>query len=68
MVDARGYSCPVPVLMVQTALKKEKPVTLEVLVDNACAKENVTRFAGNNGYTVAAAPDGSDWKLTLKKD
>ena len=45
MVDARGYSCPMPVIMVQKAVKDGAPQTLEVLVDNQCSLENVTRFA-----------------------
>ena len=32
MVDARGYLCPMPVVMVQKALEAEHPDTLEVLV------------------------------------
>ena len=51
MIDARGLSCPLPVVMTQKAAK-ENPATLEVLVDNACAVENVTRFARNKGYIV----------------
>lgn len=39
MVDARGYLCPMPVVMVQKALEAEHPDTLEVLVDNETAVE-----------------------------
>ena len=42
MVDARGYSCPVPVVMVQKALKDGNPATLEVAVDNQCSVENLS--------------------------
>lgn len=66
MVDARGYSCPMPVIMVQKAVKKENG-DLEVLVDNQCAVDNVTRFAENQGYTVTVEPKGSDFRLLLKK-
>lgn len=66
MIDARGYSCPMPVIMVQKAVKNAAG-DLEVLVDNQCAVDNVTRFAENQGYTVAVQPDGSDFRLTLKK-
>lgn len=34
MVDARGFSCPMPVVMVQKEVKKNAPDTLDVLVDN----------------------------------
>lgn len=33
MVDARGYSCPTPVIMVQKAVRDGAPATLEVAVD-----------------------------------
>ena len=58
-VDARGYSCPMPVVMVQKAVKADAPATLEV--------ENVTRFAENSGYKVAVAPEGQDFRLSLSK-
>lgn len=67
MVDARGYSCPMPVVMVQKEIKKNSPKTLEVLVDNQCAVDNVTRFANNQGYEVKVAPEGTDFKLELHK-
>ena len=50
MVDARGLACPLPVLKVQQEVKKSNPKTLEVLVDNNTALQNVTRFANNAGY------------------
>ena len=67
MVDARGYLCPMPVVMVQKEVKKNAPSSLEVLVDNRCAVENVTRFAGSQGYAVQLAEDGADFRLTLTK-
>ena len=67
MVDARGYLCPMPVVMVQNAIKKDQPATLEVLVDNETAVENIKRFAAHSGYQVTAVEDGEDYRLTLKK-
>ena len=52
MVDARGYLCPMPVVMVQKALEAEHPDTLEVLVDNETAVENIKRFAAHSGYQL----------------
>lgn len=43
MVDARGLLCPMPVVMVQKAVKDGHPAEIEVLLDDACAVENVTR-------------------------
>ena len=66
MVDARGHSCPIPVVMVQKAVKSN-PTSLEVAVDNQCAVENVTRFAQNAGYKVTVSDFEGDFKLTLTK-
>ena len=67
MVDTRGLSCPIPVVMVQQAIKKDAPATLEVLADAKVAVENVTRFAHSQGYQVEVTADGPDFKLTLTK-
>ena len=67
MVDARGYLCPMPVIMVQKEVKKNAPNTLEVLVDDACAKENVTRFGTSQGYKVTVTETDDSFKLTLTK-
>lgn len=65
-VDARGYSCPKPVLMTEEEVKKgEKEIT--VLVDNRVAETNVTRFAEGEGYKVEHGREGRDFKLVLKK-
>ena len=67
MVDARGYSCPTPVIMVQKAVKDGSPSKLEVAVDNQCSVENVTRFAKNAGYQVKVTDFEGDFKLILTK-
>lgn len=67
MVDARGYSCPMPVVMVRKAVQSGQPDKLEVLVDNQCSVENVTRFAKNNGYQVEVSDYEGDYKLELSK-
>ena len=67
MIDARGLSCPMPVVMVQKEVQKTQPASLEVLVDARVAVENVTRCAQSLGYQVKAEPQGPDFKLTLSK-
>lgn len=67
MVDARGFSCPIPIVMVQRELEKSSPAVLEVMVDNVCSVENITRFANNNGYEVKSEKADKDYKLELKK-
>ena len=57
-----------PVVMVQKAVKNGTPAELEVLVDNQCAVENITRYASNQGYQVAVQEQGDDeFSLKLTK-
>ena len=65
-VDARGLSCPQPVLMTMEALKSD-PASCRVLVDNATAKGNVSRYAEKAGYSVSITEDNDDYILDLKK-
>ena len=44
MIDARGLSCPTPVIMVQKEVKLNSPPVLEVLVDARVAVENIYEF------------------------
>lgn len=67
MVDARGLLCPMPVMMVRKEVLANNPSALDVLVDDPCAVENVTRFAGSQGYQVAVTEDGADFKLSLTR-
>ncbi len=65
-VDARGRSCPEPVLMTRNALKSNEK-NYEVLVDNRVAMENVTRFANKAGYQTAVAERNGEFVLTLAR-
>jgi len=67
MVDTRGLSCPMPVIMAQKAIRKDAPASLEVLADAKVAVENITRLAKTSGYQVSVAEDGPDYRLTLTK-
>ena len=49
------------------AVTSDKPSELEVLVDNQCSVENVTRYAHSQGYTVETSAQGADFRLELKK-
>ncbi len=51
-VDARGLSCPQPVLETKRAIEQDRLNDFIVLVDNFTAKENVARFARNQGFSV----------------
>ncbi len=65
-IDARGKSCPEPVLMTKKAIALN-PKGVEVLVDNTAARDNIKRFGKNLGYGVKATEKGEDFFLTLEK-
>lgn len=67
-IDARGLTCPQPVILTEKALKHQKEGSFEVLVDTGTARENVTRFATTSGWAVRQEnqPDGS-CKLLITK-
>ena len=66
MLDARGLSCPEPVVMIRKAMAS-KAAEYIMVVDNVTAKENVTRYAEHQGYTVSVAEAGGEYTLTIKK-
>ena len=65
-VDARGLSCPEPVIRAKNAIESGDNES-EILVENVVAKENVSRFATQQGYQVQATVQGDDILLTLTK-
>ena len=67
MIDARGLSCPMPVLMVQREVKKNQPETVKVLVDNMTAVGNITRFAASQHYAVKVEETDGEYQMTLTK-
>lgn len=68
MIDARGLSCPIPVVMVQKEVQASAPETLQVRVDAMVCVENITRFAHAHGYGIAVEAQGDEFLLTLTKE
>ena len=67
MIDARGLSCPQPVLLVQREIKKNAPPLVTVLVDDQCAVGNITRFAASQGYKVRVKEKDEEYTLELTR-
>lgn len=64
-VDARGLSCPEPVMLMLEAIQSHKE-PVEVLVDNATARGNVEHMAQERGRKVTVTEQGGDYRLVLK--
>ncbi len=54
-LDCRGLACPNPVLKAKEVIEGGNVTRLSVLVDNAAANENVSRFLGRMGYEVSSS-------------
>jgi len=67
-VDARGLSCPQPVIMTLDEIKKGKHKEIVILVDTDTSKENVTRAAESQGFQVNdVSPDGEGYRIMITK-
>ncbi len=64
IVDARGLSCPLPVVETRRAMATGA-TALEILVDNATAKANVTRCGRSCGWTLEKALEDPDGTIRL---
>jgi len=68
IVDARGYSCPQPVIMTVAEINKITKGTITILVDTDTSKENVIRAAGSKGWNVDnVEKDGEGYRITISK-
>ena len=60
-IDARGLSCPAPVLQTKAALQEASPKGVRVVVDNAASQQNVQRFLESQGFQTALEQIGTDY-------
>ena len=65
IIDARGLSCPEPVLRTKKAFDSHSSFT--TLVDNEVAKENVMRFCTNKKATINIENEKNEWKIKVSK-
>lgn len=65
-VDARGLSCPQPVMMVHKEIVEDK-FPIEVMVDTVTSRENVRRMALSRGYKVEVIEHRGEFKLVITK-
>lgn len=66
-IDARGLSCPQPVVLVKKAIDRIGKGTIEILVDTVTSRENVSRLARSVGYQVSVEEKEGEVVLKLEK-
>ena len=65
-IDARGLSCPEPVILISQAMKSGENA-YEIKVDNRVSRENVTRYSEHQGYSVSVTETDGEFTLTITK-
>jgi tRNA 2-thiouridine synthesizing protein A len=69
IVDARGLSCPQPVLMTLDKIKEIGKGEIIIKVDTDTSKENVSRAAQSQGWDVSDIQENeTGYMLTIKKE
>ena len=69
IVDARGLSCPQPVLMTIEEIGKAGKGLIEVLVDTDTSRENVSRAAESRLWHVQEIrEEGEGYRILIRKD
>ncbi len=66
IIDARGLSCPQPVVLVRKAIS-EGIASFEVMVSSDVARENVLRTLKNSGMNADVSNDGDDIIINATK-
>ncbi|WP_461209032.1 sulfurtransferase TusA family protein [Desulfocurvus sp. DL9XJH121] len=67
-VDARGLSCPQPVLDTLSAIDRLGSGRITVLLDTEASKENVSRAATGKGWAIESLEEqGDEYALTIAK-
>jgi len=68
-LDARGLSCPQPVIMTLNEINKVKKGEIIIMVDTDTAKENVSRASLAQGWTIVdtESTEGG-YKITIRRE
>ena len=65
-VDARGLSCPIPVVKVKKAIEENPGEEIAVLVDCDASRENVTRLAEGMGLSAIPEGEGGEYRIVIR--
>jgi tRNA 2-thiouridine synthesizing protein A len=67
-IDARGLSCPQPVILTNRKIQEMGKGVFEILVDTVTSRENISRLAEQTGWDVEVKKTDEDYCLVLRKD
>lgn len=65
ILDCRGQQCPLPVVQVRRQLQAAPEASLQVLVDDPAARDNIGRLAKSMGFQVTIEAQAGTFRLEL---
>ena len=65
-VDARGLSCPEPVMLTAAALKKHKGEPVKVLVSEPHTRMNVEKYAKDHGKKTSSEEKDGYFEVVIE--
>ncbi|MBP2635151.1 MAG: preprotein translocase subunit TatB [Firmicutes bacterium] len=65
VLDLRGLSCPIPLIKTKDALSGAE--TVQVVVDEPSAKENIIKFAKSQKFRVEYVEADGEYTITIAK-
>ncbi len=68
MLDCKGLACPQPVMRTKELIESQAPESLEVLVDNKAASQNVSRFLESQGYDAQVSEQDGEFVVSGQRD
>lgn len=67
IIDARGRSCPEPVIMTKDEIGKNGSKSFKIIVDTQVAVENITRFVEGKGYNISIDEVNGEFHLNIQR-
>lgn len=68
IVDARGLTCPQPVILTKRAMDEGNIDELTTIVDNSAALENVSKLGKSQGYNVNVEEQDQNYYIHMNKN
>lgn len=65
LIDARGLSCPEPVLLTKQALKEHTKGGFTVAVSSATARDNVMALLTGGGFAPTVEEKPEEWLIAV---
>lgn len=65
-IDVRGLSCPEPVLMVQSEIKRESKENYKIIANEAHTVKNIENFLNSIGKSCSVTEKNMEYEIVVK--